>query len=234
MIARRLTLAIARSRRLLTVVLPDSRALKWSCPARRARNFTFLLMVKRFLVALCVFIFGMESQTHNSSKTVSLNAYRLFDVGLFSELLDKVLKNSASAIPVLVFATAKDDFHLHFVAFLQKLCGPITAHIRVVLPDGQRQSDAFHINLLLLCLALSSLTFQLIEEPAEIEDAADRWLGNGRYLHKVKSEFSRGPECLIQRDNTDLFVLLVDEADLRGANLEVDAKFLANGRRGYR
>ncbi len=50
------------SDRLLRLVLPLSRALKWSCPSVRFITFIpflDLLIVKRFAVALWVFIFGI-------------------------------------------------------------------------------------------------------------------------------------------------------------------------------
>jgi len=46
------------SRRLLRVVLPRSRELKWPWPAFLRRIF-FLVMVKRLVVALWVLIFGI-------------------------------------------------------------------------------------------------------------------------------------------------------------------------------
>jgi hypothetical protein len=49
--ARRFAFESVWSRRLRTVILPDSRALKWSCPARRTRTLAVFEIRIRFAVA---------------------------------------------------------------------------------------------------------------------------------------------------------------------------------------
>ncbi len=47
------------SRRLFRLVLPDSLALKWSCPPVLLMTFFFLVTTNLLAIAFLVFIFGI-------------------------------------------------------------------------------------------------------------------------------------------------------------------------------
>ncbi len=58
--ARMSTLASGKRRRLARVTLPDSRALKWSCPERFRINLPDLPILNRLNAALWVFSLGIN------------------------------------------------------------------------------------------------------------------------------------------------------------------------------
>src|SRR5581483_7358962 len=75
------------------------------------------------------------------------------------------------------------------------------------------------------------LLLKLVFVLAEIEQLADGRVGVGRDFHQIEACFIGPLEALVQADHTDHFAPAVDETDLRGLNLVIDARPIL-GRRG--
>lgn len=110
------------------------------------------------------------------------------------------------------------------MAFRKKLERPIAADVRIMLADGQRKANALDFNAFLPGTVLAFLPLLLILKTPKVDNTTDRRLREGRNLDEVEAAFLRRAERDGQRQDAELLVILVNDADFRNADLVVDAK----------
>lgn len=112
----------SRSRRLLRVVLPDSRLLKWPWPPLRFKSFPLLVIFMRLATVLEVFCFiwvGLGLAPDGSSYIAARTGNGLFDGELIflTDTIEVFFDFVFGDIPVLFLATAQADLDIELVSF---------------------------------------------------------------------------------------------------------------------
>ncbi len=162
--------------------------------------------------------------TDGDHHAIALHGNRLFDFDSFTQGLYKRLQNHARAVAVLVLPAAQDHLDFHAMAFGEKLDRAVAPDIGIVVADGQRKPNPLDFNAFLLGAILAFLPLLLVLKTPKVDNTADRRLRERRNLDKVEGAFLRRTECNGQRQNAELLVILVNDADFRNADLVVNAK----------
>jgi hypothetical protein len=127
-------------------------------------------------------------------------------------------------------AAAKAHLDFDFVPVFQETTRCSDAHLQIVLVGPWPQPhllDLRHV-LVLLCVPCA---FVLLEaELAQVSDATHWRICCGGHFDQVEPGLLSTSQRFIERNDTDLLAVLVDDADLGGANLAVGARTGGNRR----
>jgi hypothetical protein len=126
------------------------------------------------------------------------------------------------------FAAPELDGGLDLVSFPQEPDGVLELEVVVMLVDVGPELDLFDVDDLLLLLRLVGLLLLLVEELAEVHDAADRRLGRRGHLHQVESRCLSHPQGLLHRHDSGLATFGVDQAHLAYPDAVVDPRCLVD------
>src|SRR5215210_2658882 len=126
------------------------------------------------------------------------------------------------------FAAPELDGGLDLVPFAQEADGVLELEVVVVLVDVGPELDLFDVDDLLLLLRLVGLLLLLVEELAEVHDAADRRLGRRGHLHQVEGLLLSPPQRLLHWHDAGLRAVGVDQAYLTNPDTLVDPRCLVD------
>jgi hypothetical protein len=115
---------------------------------------------------------------------------RRFNDDVTLELRQEFLEDSFGIVAVGVFAATQDHFDLDFVAILKEFLGNRDAVVEVVVADLERQTHAFHFDLLLVRFLFALSFFNAVLVGAVVEQFADRRLGVGSHFDQIKAAFA--------------------------------------------
>src|SRR5436305_7498775 len=126
------------------------------------------------------------------------------------------------------FTAPELDGGLHLVPFAEEADGVLELEIVVVLVDVGAELDLFEMDDLLLLLRYVRLLLLLVEELAEVHDAADRRLRRRRHLHQVEGLLLCPPQRLFDRHDARLRAVSLDQAHLPYPDALVDPRCLVD------
>ena len=145
------------------------------------------------------------------------------DHSVLTNILNQPVNNGVAELAVSHLTSLKTERGLHLVAFLQEADRLVAARLVIVVVDGDGEFnflDGDH----LLPLARGTLAlFLLVEEFAVVLYAADGRDGSGRDFHKVEAAFTGDLQRFKRGKDAELLALLVDDANLAGADALIDA-----------
>jgi hypothetical protein len=122
------------------------------------------------------------------------------------------------------FAPAKADLDLYFVAFFQEPPRGAHADLQVVLVSARSHADFFHLGHMLVLFRVARALVLLEPEASQVGNATHRWVGGGRDFDQIKPSLLRAAQSIVNRDDSKLFAVLVDNTDLRRTDLAVSAR----------
>ena len=148
--------------------------------------------------------------------------HELDDAGV-THVLDKPVDDRVSQLTVSHLPTFEAERCLHFVAFTQKTNCLIFLGLVIMLIHSHGKFHFLdHDDFLLLARGSIALVL-LVKELAVVLNAADGWLGGGRNFYQVKATLAGYFQGFEGRQNSELFTVLVDDADFTRANSVVNA-----------
>jgi len=122
------------------------------------------------------------------------------------------------------FAPAKADLDLYLVALLQEPPRRAHANLQIVIVSTRSQADLFHLRHMLVLLRITRALVLFKPEASQVGNATHRWVGRSSHFDQVKPGFLRPAQGLVNRNDSKLFAALVDDTDLRDADLEVGTR----------
>src|SRR5262245_4268119 len=214
----------------------------WVLMCRRypRRRFTFPVAVslKRFAAARLVFIFGIRESPRNASLFGHQHHRHLpsFHPGLLLDLrfrhhhLRDALEHGSPELGMGDGPAAEEHGDLHPVPFAEEVADVpdlevdvVTARLRAELHFLELAGGVLLARLLLLLL-LRILVLAVVHDPA------DRRCGGGRDLDQIELLPVRDPLGVHGRHHPELLSVAVDDPDLAGADMLVDADSLLDFR----
>jgi len=129
-------------------------------------------------------------------------------------------------VAVLVLAAAEHHGDAHLVVLLQEFLDVADLRVQVGAGDARVQADLFEHAGLLLFAVVALLLFLLVKVLIEIHHLADRRVGLRRDLYEVQVGAAGHVDGLDERLDAQHGPVHVDEADLRGRDIAVDANSL--------
>src|SRR5258706_6909472 len=117
---------------------------------------------------------------------------------------------------------------LHLITIAEEPDCVLELEIVVVLVDVGPELDLFEVDDFLLLLRDVSLLLLLVEELAEVHDAAHRRLSRRRHLHEVENLLLCPPQSLFDRHDAGLRAVSFDQAHLTYPDALVDPRCLVD------
>ncbi len=170
---------------------------------------------------------GLEDQRHSPSLQLGIALHLAHQRQLALDLLEDV----APQVHVGHFAAAELQRELHLVSFLEELAGVVDLDQKIMIANlhgselellelpGSRRSARLVFLLLLLVAPL-----------AVVHDAADRRARGRGDLDEIEAGLACEAQRLRGGDNSNLFFVLINQADGRDANLLVVTEVGRNSR----
>ena len=140
-----------------------------------------------------------------------------------ANVLDEAVDDGVAELAMRHLAAAEAQAGLYLVAFGEEPDGLVLLGLVVVFIHRDGELDFLDGDDLLLFAGGALALFLLVEKAAVVLDAADRRNGIGGDFHEIQSPLAGNLQRLKGRQNTQLFAVFVDYADLAGANPIVDA-----------
>src|SRR5882724_5371727 len=100
----------------------------------------------RLPVPLCVFNFGTCVTPYYYTHTFSGHLNGLIEGCNVTELLHHLVKQHVTQLDVCHFASAKDQYNFHFMAFLQKTTNLAAFYLKIVRTDPQAKIHLFYLD----------------------------------------------------------------------------------------
>lgn len=144
-----------------------------------------------------------------------------FDLGDVGEFLADALDSVHADFLVRDFASAETLAEEHLVALHEEAAGLLDADLDIVIVDLRRAAQADFLEFLALAGVAFLLLGLLVLVLAVVHDFAERRADIGLDLDEIEARFFRHAERFARLDDTDLIVLMVDEADGCQANLVI-------------
>ena len=239
------------SERLLRVVFPDSRELKWPWPAFRLITRPVRVIRTRFDIALCVFIailgflrcakvsgklafgqaelgkgLGLTSKDHVHASIHHLQRSFNADRIMRSKLLHELIEYCSCDVAMGAFAAAEDHFYLNLVTLFEELRRLFYTNLQVARANAHGKANTLDFNLLTLCALLSHLLFLLVFEMTVVGEFTDWWLGQWRNLNQVHAFLPCQFDRLCGGHDTERLALIINNSHFRSENIVVCLKFL--------
>src|SRR5690606_16484516 len=126
-------------------------------------------------------------------------------------------------------AATEADVDLDLVALLDEATDVAQLDLVVALVGDRPELQFLDLDLLLALPGLAGLLLLLEPELAEVHDLADRRIGVGLDLDKVKAFLLGQLQCLVAREDADHFAVGADHTHARHADLVVAAMLLFEG-----
>lgn len=120
------------------------------------------------------------------------------------------------------FAASKHHGKLDLGAFFEELAGLFDLYQPIVLIGFGSQADFFLDNGVLLEFGFVLLFLLIVFPFAEIHKPTNGRVAVGRHFDQVHLRLAGPGEGLVDIDDTDLLIVLVDQADLGGTNSLVE------------
>lgn len=119
---------------------------------------------------------------------------------------------------VIPFTAAETDAHFNFFALFEPTASILDFEALVVFASLWAQANFFDLDLLLRPAGFFIFFLPLVKELAVIDDAADRWIGLRGYFDKIEVGFVGFVHSLLNRHDTDIVPVCVNETDFTGTN----------------
>jgi hypothetical protein len=118
---------------------------------------------------------------------------------------------------------AESQTRLYLISFAEETDSLILLSLVIVFVHRYGKLDFLHRDdsLLLACGALA--LFLLVQITAVVLDAADGWNSSGRNFDEIEATLAGDSQRFIGRQNSQLLAVLIDDANLAGADALVDA-----------
>ena len=141
---------------------------------------------------------------------------------MFLDLQQKTVQDRAAELLVRHLAPAEPDHCFDLRAVFQKPENVILFELEVVLVDSRPELHLFDENDFLLLLCFVVLLLLLKEELTVVHDLADGRLRRRRDLYEIKILLFCHVQRLLDRNDSDLTTLVVDQTYLGSADELVD------------
>jgi len=128
------------------------------------------------------------------------------------------------------FATAEADLHFHFVTIFQETARRAHADLQIVLVGAGPQSDLLDLRDMLVLLGITRALVLLEPEPPQVRDATNGRVCSSGHLDEVEAGLLGSSKGVLNRNNADLSAFIIDDTDLRYADLTISAR-TGRGRR---
>lgn len=136
----------------------------------------------------------------------------------------------ASEVSFPFFPSAEHHFDLYLVPFFKEVFGFSCFSLKVSSAGVEVEANRFEFDFFLMCFLLSFRLGLLVSKCTIVEDAGDRGNCERRDFDEVEISFDREAEGLFFRQDAELIILLVDDAEFAGSDLVVGAEiFSTNG-----
>lgn len=143
---------------------------------------------------------------------------RLLDARNRLEVFEERFQLLQAEGPKRFFPPAQDEFDADLVAFTEKPLCLRFSKLAVMRAHLEGNTDALHLDALLLLPVFALPLVVLILVLPEVKDPTDRRLCGGVHFHEVKLGDAGLPESLFSGDQADLFPVGADEANLPSAD----------------
>src|SRR5687768_4674571 len=162
---------------------------------------------------------GPDDQVH----PVARHLGRGLDDAVVADVLGHPIQQSIPQIGARHLPAAELDRGLDLVALVEEAQQVAHLEVVVVVVDVGAELDLLDLEGLLLLPRLLGLLLLLVEELAEVHDAADRRARGRRHLDQVEALLLGQAQRLVDQDDAQLRSIGVDQAHFAGADRFVDA-----------
>ena len=130
------------------------------------------------------------------------------------------------------FAAAKHQRDPHFIAPIQKFLNRANLRIKIVVANARPKTNFFHLAALGVFPSFFFLLLFLVAILGKIHHFADRGIGQGSHFHQILPSILSRTNGFVKIFDSQLGPVLVNQTNLLGANLMVDARSagIAGGR----
>ncbi len=118
-------------------------------------------------------------------------------------------------------ASAEAHFDLDLVAILQETPRGADANLQIVLIGARPQADLFDLRDVLVLFRVAGALILLEAEPTEVGYATDGRHRGRRDLDQVETGFFGASQRLLDRHDTQLLAVLIEDSNFRNADLVV-------------
>jgi hypothetical protein len=153
----------------------------------------------------------------------AFHARHEFDNAGVADVLDEAVDDVVAEIAVGHLPPTETQAGLHLVAAGKELDRLVLLGLVVVLIHSDGELDLLDDNHFLPLLGGAFALFFLVEEAAVVLDAADRRNRVGRDFHQVQAAFAGNLQSFEGGQNSELFAVLVDDADFARTYPVIDA-----------
>ena len=154
----------------------------------------------------------------------------LLDRGYLFQRLGKAIQLHPPAIEMDHLSTSEHHRHFRLVPFFQESLGVPRLELEIVILGLGPKLDLLDQNDRLLLLGLARLLALLVSILPIIHDPADGRLGLRRHLNQIEPEALGGLEGLLNRQDSELFSIRIDDPHLFDSNTLVDPDASTDGR----
>src|SRR6266436_6710646 len=148
----------------------------------------------------------------------ALELGRLLDLGQTHHIVAHAVQQLGAELLMRHFAAAEPQRHLDLVAFLEEAPDGPHLHVVIVIVDHLPELDFLDLDDFLLLARLGSLLLLLVLELAVVENLAHRRGHVGSDLDEVERSLLGGLECRLDRNNSAVYSVLIDQLHLADAN----------------
>ena len=170
----------------------------------------------------------LGGQNHDHVPALKLRV--LLDHCHLFERIGKAVQLHPASIEVNHLPTAEHHRHLRLVPLLQESLGVPGLKLEVMILGLGPELDLFDLNDRLFLLRLSRLLALLVSVLPVIDDPTDRRLGFRRHLHQIERQTLGDLQGLLNREDSMLFPIRIDDSNLFDPNPLVDPDTSTDGR----
>lgn len=120
-------------------------------------------------------------------------------------------------------APTKAHFDFHFMTFFQETPRRPHADLQIVLVGARSQADLLYLRDMLVLLRVTGALILFESVPAQVGDATYGRIRRCGNFDEVKAGFFGAAQGVLNRKDSDLLAVFVDDADLRYADLAIGA-----------
>ncbi len=139
---------------------------------------------------------------------------RLLDLGVFCRIVAHPLQQRQAEFTMRQLATTEAQGELHLVAFLDEAMHRLHLGVVIMVIDVRTHLDLLDLLRLLVLAGGSGLFLRFVFELADIQNLAHRRIGAGGDFDQIQPHFMRRGNGFLGVEHTQIFPVLIDDADL--------------------
>ena len=160
----------------------------------------------------------MSLRSQNDEHLVPFHSRPRFYFADLDQILFEFLQNARTQFPVRHLTPAKPDRSLNFIAAFQPLARMLHAIVIIMIVRARSKLNFLNSDCYLLLLCLVGLLFGFVLKFSEVNNSANRRVGSGGNLHKVKTFLSGSANGVSDIQYTELLAFLAYYPYLWDAN----------------